>query len=164
MASKAMALTLIGGVTAVTTTDAVEEQPVRGVGAKREIADAVGFDLRAPASRRIFGGVVEQIGDHLREPDGIQRTFATALLAPELQILAVAIAQGGDDVMSKVEGGNPGLGSAITFAMLMGGVSIAFAAVLPREDVRDVLVGAESIASLPRGASARWSRTAPAVE
>ena len=49
---------------------------------------------------------------------------------PDWQALIDAIAQGGDDVMSKVEGGNPGLGSAITFAMLMGGVSIAFAALL----------------------------------
>jgi len=46
------------------------------------------------------------------------------------QALIDAIAQGGDDVMSKIEGGNPGLGSAITFAMLMGGVSVAVAAVL----------------------------------
>ena len=46
------------------------------------------------------------------------------------QALIDAIAQGGDDVMSKIEGGNPGLGSAITFAMLMGGVSLAFAALL----------------------------------
>jgi uncharacterized membrane protein YjgN (DUF898 family) len=46
------------------------------------------------------------------------------------QALADAVAEGGDDVMSKIEGGNPGLGSAIVFAMLMGGVSIAVAALL----------------------------------
>jgi uncharacterized membrane protein YjgN (DUF898 family) len=46
------------------------------------------------------------------------------------QALIDAIAQGGDDVMSKIEGGNPGLGSAIVFAMLMGGTSIVLDALL----------------------------------
>ncbi|MGB8749941.1 MAG: DUF898 family protein [Pseudolabrys sp.] len=46
------------------------------------------------------------------------------------QALIDAIAQGGDDVMSKIEGGNPGLGSAIVFAMLMGGISIVLGALL----------------------------------
>jgi len=46
------------------------------------------------------------------------------------QALVDAVAQGGDDVMSKIEGGNPGLGSAIVFAMLMGGASITLAALL----------------------------------
>ncbi|MGA7082780.1 MAG: DUF898 family protein [Pseudolabrys sp.] len=46
------------------------------------------------------------------------------------QALIDAIAQGGDDVMSKIEGGNPGLGSAIVFAMLMGGTSIVLGALL----------------------------------
>ncbi|MGA9818515.1 MAG: DUF898 family protein [Pseudolabrys sp.] len=46
------------------------------------------------------------------------------------QALIDAIAQGGDDVMSKIEGGNPGLGSAIVFAMLMGGTSIVVGALL----------------------------------
>ena len=36
--------------------------------------------------------------------------------------LVDALAQGGDDVMGKIEGGNPGLGGTIVFAMLMGGV------------------------------------------
>lgn len=44
--------------------------------------------------------------------------------------LADALAQGGDDVMSKIEGSNPGLGAAIVFAMLMGGVSVTLAALL----------------------------------
>ena len=44
--------------------------------------------------------------------------------------LADALAQGGDDVMGKIEGGNPGLGAAIVFAMLMAGTSITLAAVL----------------------------------
>ena len=39
--------------------------------------------------------------------------------------LADALAQGGDDVMGKIEGGNPGLGGAIVFAMLMAGTSMA---------------------------------------
>ncbi len=44
--------------------------------------------------------------------------------------LADALAQGGDDVMGKIEGGNPGLGAATVFAMLMAGTSITLAAVL----------------------------------
>jgi len=44
--------------------------------------------------------------------------------------LADALAQGGDNVMSKIEGGNPGLGAAIVFAMLMGGASVTLAALL----------------------------------
>lgn len=44
--------------------------------------------------------------------------------------LVDALAQGGDDVMSKIEGGNPGLGAAITFAMLMTTASICLAALL----------------------------------
>jgi uncharacterized membrane protein YjgN (DUF898 family) len=44
--------------------------------------------------------------------------------------LADALAQGGDDVMSKIEGSNPGLGATIVFAMLMGGVSVTLAALL----------------------------------
>jgi uncharacterized membrane protein YjgN (DUF898 family) len=44
--------------------------------------------------------------------------------------LVEVLTQGGDDVMSKIEGGNPGLGAAIVFAMLMGGASVALAALL----------------------------------
>jgi uncharacterized membrane protein YjgN (DUF898 family) len=43
---------------------------------------------------------------------------------------ADAVAQGGDDAMSKIEGSNPGLGAVIVFAMLMGGVSVTLAAIL----------------------------------
>jgi uncharacterized membrane protein YjgN (DUF898 family) len=43
---------------------------------------------------------------------------------------AEAAAQGGDDVMSRIEGSNPGLGAAIVFAMLMTGASVSIAAVL----------------------------------
>ncbi|HXZ45576.1 MAG TPA: DUF898 family protein, partial [Pseudolabrys sp.] len=44
--------------------------------------------------------------------------------------LADAVAQGGDNVMSNIEGNNPGLGAVIVFAMLMGGVSMTLAAIL----------------------------------
>jgi uncharacterized membrane protein YjgN (DUF898 family) len=50
--------------------------------------------------------------------------------AVDWKAFAETLAQGGDDVMSKIEGGNPGLGSAITFAMLMCGASITLAALL----------------------------------
>ena len=43
---------------------------------------------------------------------------------------ADAVAQGGDDAMSKIEGSNPGLGAVIVFAMLMGSVSVTLAAIL----------------------------------
>ena len=51
-------------------------------------------------------------------------------LGVDWQALADAIAQGGDDVMSKIEGANPGLGAAIVFAMLMASVSVALVALL----------------------------------
>jgi uncharacterized membrane protein YjgN (DUF898 family) len=44
--------------------------------------------------------------------------------------LADAIAQGGDDMMSKVEGGNPNLGRAIVFGMLMIAFSVLMATLL----------------------------------
>jgi uncharacterized membrane protein YjgN (DUF898 family) len=44
--------------------------------------------------------------------------------------LADAVAQGGDDVMSKIEGGNPGLGAAVVQAMLMIGLTASLAALL----------------------------------
>jgi uncharacterized membrane protein YjgN (DUF898 family) len=52
------------------------------------------------------------------------------LVGLDWQALVDAVAQGGDDVMSKIEGASPGLGSAIVFAMLMGGLSVALAALL----------------------------------
>jgi len=44
--------------------------------------------------------------------------------------LADAVGQGGDDVMGRVEGGNPALGEAIVFAMLMTALSALMAALL----------------------------------
>jgi uncharacterized membrane protein YjgN (DUF898 family) len=48
--------------------------------------------------------------------------------AVDWKALTDALVQGGDDVMSKIEGGNPGLGAAIVFAMLMAGASVTLAA------------------------------------
>ena len=42
------------------------------------------------------------------------------------QALGNALAQGGDDVMARIEGGNPGLGAVIVFALLMGGTAGAW--------------------------------------
>jgi uncharacterized membrane protein YjgN (DUF898 family) len=50
--------------------------------------------------------------------------------AVDWKALTDALAQGGDDVMSKIEGGNPGLSAAIVFAMLMAGASVTLAALL----------------------------------
>ncbi len=44
--------------------------------------------------------------------------------------LVDVLAQGGDNVMGRIEGSNPGLGAAIVFAMLMGGASVTVAALL----------------------------------
>ncbi len=44
--------------------------------------------------------------------------------------LTETLAQGGEDVMSKIEGSNPNLGSAIVFGMLMCGISVTMAALL----------------------------------
>ena len=52
------------------------------------------------------------------------RTCHRGFVGIDWKALIDAIAQGGDDVMSKIEGGNPGLGAAIVFAMLMAGASI----------------------------------------
>ena len=46
------------------------------------------------------------------------------------QALSDAIAQGGDDLMGRIEGGNPGLGAVIVFALLMGGTAVGMAALL----------------------------------
>jgi uncharacterized membrane protein YjgN (DUF898 family) len=51
-------------------------------------------------------------------------------VALDWKALVEALAQGGDDVMSRIEGGNPGLGAAIVFAMLMAGASAALAGLL----------------------------------
>jgi uncharacterized membrane protein YjgN (DUF898 family) len=44
--------------------------------------------------------------------------------------LADALNQGGDDVMARIEGGNPALGEVVVFAMLMTGLSVLLAALL----------------------------------
>jgi uncharacterized membrane protein YjgN (DUF898 family) len=44
--------------------------------------------------------------------------------------LVDVLAQGGENIMGKIEGSNPGLGAVIVFAMLMGGVSVTVAALL----------------------------------
>jgi uncharacterized membrane protein YjgN (DUF898 family) len=44
--------------------------------------------------------------------------------------LGDAVALGGDDVMARIEGGNPGLAAAIVFAMLMAGAAVLMAALL----------------------------------
>jgi uncharacterized membrane protein YjgN (DUF898 family) len=46
------------------------------------------------------------------------------------QALADAAVAGGDDVMSRIEGGNPALGGVVVFAMLMGSAAVVFGAVL----------------------------------
>ena len=46
------------------------------------------------------------------------------------QALVDVLAQGGDNVMGRIEGSNPGLGAVIVFAMLMGSVSVTAAALL----------------------------------
>ncbi len=46
----------------------------------------------------------------------------------DFQALADALAQGGDDLTSRIESGNPKLADVIVFAMLMGGGAIAIAA------------------------------------
>ena len=58
--------------------------------------------------------------------------FAVVVLigAVDWLALAEALAQGGDDVMSKIEGSNPALGAAVVFAMLMSGISVTMAALL----------------------------------
>ncbi len=57
-------------------------------------------------------------------------SVATFFSAVDWKALADALAQGGDDVMARVEGSNPGFGAVIVFAMLMGGLAAAAAALL----------------------------------
>jgi uncharacterized membrane protein YjgN (DUF898 family) len=58
--------------------------------------------------------------------------FAVIVFAGTVDWVALAdvMAQGGDDVMSKIEGSNPNLGGAIVFGMLMTGISVTMAALL----------------------------------
>ncbi len=57
-------------------------------------------------------------------------SIATFFSAVDWKALGDALAQGGDDVMARVEGSNPGFGAVIVFAMLMGGVAASAAALL----------------------------------
>jgi uncharacterized membrane protein YjgN (DUF898 family) len=50
--------------------------------------------------------------------------------AVDWKALADALNQGGDDVMARIEGGNPGFAAVIVFAMLMGGIAATAAALL----------------------------------
>ncbi len=57
-------------------------------------------------------------------------TIGAFIEVVDWQALADATAEGGDDVMSKIEGSNPALADVVVFAMLMGGAAVTFAAVL----------------------------------
>ncbi|HKA78246.1 MAG TPA: DUF898 family protein [Pseudolabrys sp.] len=54
----------------------------------------------------------------------------SSFVAVDWKALADTVSQGGDEIMGKIEGSNPGLGAAIVFAMLMGGASVTLAALL----------------------------------
>jgi uncharacterized membrane protein YjgN (DUF898 family) len=54
----------------------------------------------------------------------------SGFIAVDWKALADTVTQGGDEIMGKIEGSNPGLGAAIVFALLMGGTSITLAALL----------------------------------
>jgi uncharacterized membrane protein YjgN (DUF898 family) len=57
-------------------------------------------------------------------------TVGAFLEVVDWKALGDALSQGGDDVMSRIEGSNPGLGAVIVFAMLMGGTAAGMAALL----------------------------------
>ncbi len=48
----------------------------------------------------------------------------------DFKALADALAQGGDDLMARIEGGNPALGGVIVFTLLMAGSAVVAAALL----------------------------------
>ena len=50
--------------------------------------------------------------------------------AVDWNALGDALSAGGDDVMSRIEGGNPQLAGVVTFAMLMAGTAVTLAALL----------------------------------
>jgi uncharacterized membrane protein YjgN (DUF898 family) len=58
--------------------------------------------------------------------------FAVVVFASTVDWAALTdvLAQGGDDMMSKIEGSNPNLGGAIVFGMLMSAISVTMAALL----------------------------------
>jgi uncharacterized membrane protein YjgN (DUF898 family) len=57
-------------------------------------------------------------------------TIGAFIEVVDWQALADAAASGGDDVMAKIEGGNPGLADVVVFGMVMGSASVIFAALL----------------------------------
>jgi uncharacterized membrane protein YjgN (DUF898 family) len=57
-------------------------------------------------------------------------TVGAFLDVVDWKALGDALSQGGDDVMSRIEGSNPGLGAVIVFAMLMVGTAAGMAALL----------------------------------
>jgi uncharacterized membrane protein YjgN (DUF898 family) len=57
-------------------------------------------------------------------------TIGAFIEVVDWQALADAVEQGGDDVMGRIEGGNPALAGVIVFAMLMGGTAVTLAALL----------------------------------
>jgi len=57
-------------------------------------------------------------------------TIGAFIEVVDWQALADALAAGGDDVMSRIEGTNPALGGVIVFAILMGATTIVFAGLL----------------------------------
>ena len=58
--------------------------------------------------------------------------FAVVVFVSTVDWVALSdvLAQGGDDMMSKIEGSNPNLGGAIVFGMLMSAISLTMAALL----------------------------------
>lgn len=56
--------------------------------------------------------------------------FAALISVVDWSAMARTVEQGGDDVMARVEGGNPGFGGAIAFALLMIALAAAMAALL----------------------------------
>jgi uncharacterized membrane protein YjgN (DUF898 family) len=60
----------------------------------------------------------------------IALAIAAFIEAVDWTALSAAVAQGGDNVMGRVEGGNPALGEVVVFAVLMVVLSVALAALL----------------------------------
>jgi uncharacterized membrane protein YjgN (DUF898 family) len=57
-------------------------------------------------------------------------TIGAFIEVVDWQALADSATAGGDDVMNRIEATNPALADVVVFAMLMGGTSVTFAAVL----------------------------------
>ena len=56
-----------------------------------DVAVLLGFDRDAAVARRVLRGIVQQVGEYLREPDdvGIENDFARGELDRELVLLRV---------------------------------------------------------------------------